>query len=172
MASIQDLWSGKTSKARSRPIKARTSDASLKHSHKLKIPQLLFLNLKMANGMAREASWEMVTPSLGEPWMLSIGEFPKEENASTLSQILEENVPEKFYLSRKAVWAFCGELPRVAKNYQRYSKEHSRNRRPMLKRPRRGANGCDERENFDPSSRIPSSALRHGTGSHRKSWHR
>ena len=34
--------------------------------------------------------------------MLSIGEFPKEENASTLSQILEENVPEKFYLSRKA----------------------------------------------------------------------
>ena len=102
MASIQDLWSGKTSKARSRPIKARISDVSLKHSRRLKIPQLLFLNLKMANGMAREALWEMVTPSLGEPWTLSIGEFPKEENVSTLSQILEENVPEKFYLSRKA----------------------------------------------------------------------
>ena len=102
MASIQDLWSGKTSKARSRPIEAKTSDASLKHSRRLKIPQLLFLNLKVANGMAREALWEMVTPSLGEHWTLSIGEFPKEENASTLSQILEENVPEKFYLSRKA----------------------------------------------------------------------
>lgn len=30
------------------------------------------------------------------------GVFPNEENASTLSQILQENVPEKYYLSPKA----------------------------------------------------------------------
>ena len=34
--------------------------------------------------------------------MLSIGEFPREENASTLSQILQAGVPEKYYLSQKA----------------------------------------------------------------------
>ena len=33
---------------------------------------------------------------------LSIGEYPKEERESTLSQILMVNVPEKFYLSKKA----------------------------------------------------------------------
>ena len=34
--------------------------------------------------------------------MLSIGAFPKEDNESTLSQILMEGVPEKYYLSPKA----------------------------------------------------------------------
>ena len=34
--------------------------------------------------------------------MRSIGEFPNEENASTLSQILMVGVPEKYYLSPKA----------------------------------------------------------------------
>lgn len=34
--------------------------------------------------------------------MLSIGEFPKEESVSTLSQILQADVPEKYYLSQKA----------------------------------------------------------------------
>ena len=34
--------------------------------------------------------------------MRSTGEFPREENASTLSQILTAGVPEKYFLSRKA----------------------------------------------------------------------
>jgi len=34
--------------------------------------------------------------------MLNTGEFPSEENASTLSQILQDRVPEKYYLSQKA----------------------------------------------------------------------
>lgn len=33
---------------------------------------------------------------------LNFGESPREENVSTLSQILEANVPEKYYLSPKA----------------------------------------------------------------------
>ena len=33
---------------------------------------------------------------------LNTSEFPKEENASTLSQILEAKAPEKYYLSQKA----------------------------------------------------------------------
>ena len=34
--------------------------------------------------------------------MRAAGEFPREENASTLSQILMDNVPETYYLSPKA----------------------------------------------------------------------
>lgn len=34
--------------------------------------------------------------------MLSFGEYPREENVSTLSQILQIGVPEKYYLSQKA----------------------------------------------------------------------
>ena len=39
---------------------------------------------------------------LGEYTMHSFGESPKEENASRLSQILEECAPPKYYLSAKA----------------------------------------------------------------------
>ena len=33
---------------------------------------------------------------------LSFGEYPNAENVSTLSQILQVGVPEKYYLSQKA----------------------------------------------------------------------
>ena len=39
---------------------------------------------------------------LGEYTMHSFGESPREENASLLSQILEDSVPPRFYLSEKA----------------------------------------------------------------------
>ena len=44
----------------------------------------------------------MISPSRGESLMRNIGEFPSEENVSSLSQILQEGVPEKYYLSPKA----------------------------------------------------------------------
>jgi ribose 1,5-bisphosphokinase PhnN len=40
--------------------------------------------------------------SLGEHLTLNIGECPKEESVSTLSQILEETPHRKYYLSVKA----------------------------------------------------------------------
>lgn len=49
---------------------------------------------------------------LGESLMLNIGEYPNVENESTLSEILEDNVPEKYYLSPKA----CLGILRRAKN--------------------------------------------------------
>lgn len=54
---------------------------------------------------------ERLTP-LGESLMLNIGEYPSVENESTLSEILEDNVPEKYYLSPKA----CLGILRRAKN--------------------------------------------------------
>ena len=54
--------------------------------------------------------------------MLSTGEFPKEEDASILSAILMEEVPEKYYLSPRACLGILKrakargkELPQVLK---------------------------------------------------------
>ena len=38
----------------------------------------------------------------GEPTTLNTEEYPSEERGSTLSQILQANAPEKYYLSAKA----------------------------------------------------------------------
>ena len=40
----------------------------------------------------------------GGCWMLNFGEYPNVENASTLSAILEMDVPDKYFLSAKACW--------------------------------------------------------------------
>ena len=100
MANIQDLSSGKMSPEHSVPTREKTSEPSSKRSAKSKTNQCLCLNL--ANGTVQEKSWEMVTPLPGDSLMLNFGEYPREENVSTLSQILQVGVPEKYYLSQKA----------------------------------------------------------------------
>ena len=72
----------------------------------------IFQYLQVANGQPQEwLEGERLTP-LGESLMLNIGEYPSVENESTLSEILEDNVPEKYYLSPKA----CLGILRRAKN--------------------------------------------------------
>ena len=53
-------------------------------------------------GQVPDSSWQKISVSHGGFLMLSTGECPREENASTLSQILQAGVPEKYYLSQKA----------------------------------------------------------------------
>lgn len=60
---------------------------------------------------------------LGEPLMLNIGEYPKEEKESHLSWILMEDAPEKYSLSPKACRGILNrasrrgkELPEILKN--------------------------------------------------------
>ena len=100
MDNIQDISYGKMSQGHSPQTKERTSEQSSKKSAKSKTAKCLYLNL--ASGRMQDASWETATVSLGGSSMLSIGVFPREDNASTLSQILMEGVPEKYYLSPKA----------------------------------------------------------------------
>lgn len=80
--------------------KERTSDVFLKASVTSKMKPYQFL--KLINGGKQEMSWEMISPLPGEYLTLNTGEFPNEENASSLSQILQVGVPEKYYLSQKA----------------------------------------------------------------------
>ena len=72
----------------------------------------IFQCLQVENGQPQEwLEGEKLTP-LGESLTLNIGEYPNVERESTLSEILEDNVPEKYYLSPKA----CLGILRRAKN--------------------------------------------------------
>ena len=100
MANIRDSQSGKMYAEPSPPIKERTSGQSSKKSAKSKTVKFIFLDLR--SGKTQERLWEMISQLHGEYSTRLVGEFPKEENASTLSQILMAQVPEKYYLSPKA----------------------------------------------------------------------
>lgn len=100
MANIRDLSSGKMSQEHSPQTKDKTSKQSSLKSAKSKTAKYLCLNLQ--SGKTQEELWETVTVSHGDSLMLSIGVFPREDNASTLSQILMESVQEKYYLSPRA----------------------------------------------------------------------
>ena len=102
--SMFDLVSpfGRTCPEPSQAIKAETSKQSCKPSAKSQIQSFQFLSLKKGNGVRQAASWAMVTALPGVSMTLNFGEFPSVERGSTLSQILEANAPEKYYLSAKA----------------------------------------------------------------------
>ena len=100
MANIRDSQSGKMYAGLSPPTKERISRQSSKVSARSKDVKLMRLDLR--NGTTREKFWEMISQSHGGYLTLNTGEFPREENASTLSQILMAQVPEKHYLSPKA----------------------------------------------------------------------
>lgn len=55
-----------------------------------------------AGGAKPEQSPETDGLWLGDSSMLNIGESPREESVSLLSQILEVNVPQKYFLSARA----------------------------------------------------------------------
>ena len=100
MANIPDTLSQKMLQGCSVQPKAKILEQSLKKSAKSKTVKFIFLDLR--NGKTQERFWEMISQSHGEYSTRLVGEFPKEENASTLSQILMAQVPEKYYLSPKA----------------------------------------------------------------------
>ena len=102
MENIRDSQSGRTSPALSQATKGRTSEQSSKRSAKSQQPKFLYLNLRKGSGNLLGASWETDTASLGECTTLNTGECPSVGRESTLSQILQANVPEKYFLSAKA----------------------------------------------------------------------
>ncbi len=102
MEKSRNLSSGKTCREHSSATAARTSGLSSKKSQKSKAQGFMFLDLTAADGKRQGRSWETDTPSPGGCTMPSIGEYPREERESTLSQILEDTAPEKYNLSATA----------------------------------------------------------------------
>lgn len=84
----------------------RTSELSSKLSGKSAKETIAFLDMRKKvvgnDGLTPAASWEIIPLSLGEDLMLNFGEFPKDASVCSLSSILEDNVPDGYFLSEKA----------------------------------------------------------------------
>ena len=110
MANIQDTSSGKTSPEHFPPTAEKISAVSSKPSVRSKTAAFQFLDLR-ENGQKLERFWQNPILSHGEFLMHNTGECPSEENGSFLSQILTEQVPEKYYLSPKVTPHSVGRCP-------------------------------------------------------------
>ena len=122
---IQGLQSGKTLAAPLAPTMEQTSMLSSKRSVRSQEPTFMYLSLKSTeeSGQKPEPSWEMVSRLPGVSTTPSVGAFPSVERESSLSQILEVNVPEKYYLTARAslgilrrAWKRGKNLPEVLNN--------------------------------------------------------
>ena len=86
------------------PRRGRTSGSSSRKSAKLVAIPYMSLDLTPGHGnLLGESYWEILSPWLGECLTLNTGPAPRNAvDVYTLSQILEEAPPPKYYLSRKA----------------------------------------------------------------------
>ena len=102
MEIIQLSLFGKTFPEHSVPTRERTSGRCCRKSHGRRNRGPISLDLRAENGGMPGRSWAEGFPSHGECWTPNTGECPSAAVESTLSQILEADVPEKYYLSPKA----------------------------------------------------------------------
>lgn len=106
MENTQHSLYGKTCREHLVPTVEKISEPSSKCSVKSKPLPFMFLDLTgggaTENGNTQVASWATGIPSLGAYLMRDIGEYPNVVEESFLWQILEANVPQKYYLSAKA----------------------------------------------------------------------
>jgi len=68
----------------------------------LRTTDFQFLDLRPGGGNLLGPYWETNAPSLGEYWTLNTGASPNAAVESSLSQILQATVPQRYYLSRTA----------------------------------------------------------------------
>ena len=123
MTVIQESLFGKTFPERSVPTREKTSGVSSKPSAKLPIRPYLSLDIRKASGQPLGISWETVTQSRIGLSTRNTGEYPNIAVASTLSQILDLNAPEKYYLSKKACEGIIRRAKRRGKELPEMIKE-------------------------------------------------
>ncbi len=104
MDCIQLSLFGKTCQEHSVPTEEKISEPCWKNLPAWNNQTFQFLDLRVggADGAKPEQSQETDGVWLGDSSMLNTGESPREENVSLLSQILEDNVPQKYCLSVQA----------------------------------------------------------------------
>ena len=100
--SILDTLCGKTSPALSVQTEAKTSAPSSRRSAPSVKKEYQFLDLRTGYGNLLGAYWETVTVLPGGHSTLNTSESLKDAVESSLSEVLETNVPEKYSLSPKA----------------------------------------------------------------------
>ena len=103
MDCIQLSLFGKTCPEHSAPMEEKISEPCWKNLPAWNNQTFQFLDLRGgADGAKPEQSPETDGLWLGDSSMLNTGEFPNAERESLLSWILEDNVPQKYYLSARA----------------------------------------------------------------------
>ncbi len=100
-----DLWCGRMFQEPSpaEHQKERISGSSSRRSSELK--SVVFQSLDLTPGAGNllgEFYWELISPWRGDALTLNTGVSPREEKESSLSQILQDDPPDKYYLTRKA----------------------------------------------------------------------
>ena len=119
------LWYGKTSPDSSvlqRKTEEKISGSSSKKSAALSTVPYQFLDLRKGHGSLLGALWEITSPSRGESKMLNTGECPSAAVESSLSQILQDNPPRKYFLS-----------PKACRGILRRARKRGKDMPPMLK---------------------------------------
>ncbi len=104
MECIQLSLFGKTYPEHSVPTEEKISEPCWKNLPAWSNQTLQFLDLRVggADGAKREQSPETDGLWLGDSLTLNTGESPNAVKELLLSQILEDNVPQKYYLSARA----------------------------------------------------------------------
>ena len=104
MECIQLSLFGKTCQEHSAPTEEKISEPCWKNLPALNSQTFQFLDLRVggADGAKPEQSLETDGLWLGDSLTLNIGESPSVANESLLSQILEVDVPLKYFLSARA----------------------------------------------------------------------
>lgn len=108
------IWSGKMCREPSQAEnqKEQILRESSKKSVVYRRSPYLYLDRRMGHGLLPGLFWDRNSLLLGEYWTLNFGESPRDAEESSLSQILEATVPERYYLSPNA----CGGIIRRAGN--------------------------------------------------------
>ena len=98
-----DTWHGRMFPEPSAVQVEKTSGLSWRKSSELKTAPVQCLDLTPGHGnLLGQSYWEINSAWLGEYWTLNTGVSPSEERESSLSQILQDDPPSKYYLSRTA----------------------------------------------------------------------
>lgn len=76
---------------------------SSRRSSELRSVVFQSLDLTPGHGnLLGESYWELISPWRGDASTLNTGVSPREENGSSLSRILQDDPPKRYYLTRKA----------------------------------------------------------------------
>lgn len=101
MENIQLSLFGRTFLAPCQAPGEKISAQSSRNSPPSREKPYLSLDLR-GSGRPQERSWETITRLPGEYWMRNTGECPSAVAESTLSSILADQVPAKYYLTARA----------------------------------------------------------------------
>ena len=99
----QDIWCSRTCRESSAPTTEATSEwySNLLQESQMTMP--LFLDLRAGtDGQTQGQYWQIGGALLGEFIRRSFGEHPREDVDCALLQILQDNPPQKYYLSAEA----------------------------------------------------------------------